>query len=172
MIRSSDKRTILRAPRYEDSCSLLELRNDLELQTSLLSLGRPNSDERGSKWVETIVNDSASVFFVITDGEDESFVGFVQVRELEYVHRHGTVGLAIQLNKRGRGHGDNALRMVEAYLMSTFGIRKLLLNVASKNESAIQLYSKVGYREVGILKAHFFNDGTFHDVKIMEKMLM
>jgi len=171
MINSSDGKTNLREPRAEDALALQELRNDLELQTSLLSLGRPNSGEKVRGWVEGINNDPASVFFVITCARDGRFVGFIQVRAMDFVHGYGTVGLAIDRSSRGSGHGRNALRTVEGYLMSTFRIRKLILNVASANENAIRLYLKAGYREVGVLKDHFFNDGRFHDVKIMEKIL-
>ncbi len=171
MIKSSDGRTLLREPRTEDASALQVMRNDLELQASLLSLGRPNPGEKVRGWVESINNDPASVFFVIACAGDERFVGFIQVRLMDFVHRHGTVGLAILRSSRGSGHGWNALHMVEEYLMSTFGIRKLLLNVASVNESAIRLYLKVGYREVGVMKEHFFHEGGFHDVKIMEKIL-
>lgn len=171
MIKSSDGRTLLREPRAEDAYALQELRNDLELQTSLLSLGRPNPAEKVRGWVEAIHNDPASVFFVIACAGDGRFVGFIQVRAMDFVHGHGTVGLAIGQASRGSGHGGNALRMVEEYLISTFGLRKLLLNVASANEKAFRLYLKLGYREVGVLKEHFFNKGAFHDVKIMEKIL-
>lgn len=171
MIKSSDGRTILREPRPEDVAALQGLRNDLELQISLLSLGRPNSLEKVRGWVESINNDPASVFFVIACASDDRLVGFVQVRAMDFVHGHGTLGIAIEPARRGGGHGGRALRMVEEYLRSTFGIRKLLLNVASANEGAARLYRDVGYREVGVLKEHFFNNDRFHDVIIMEKIL-
>ena len=85
MIKSSDGRTLLREPRAEDAYALQELRNDLELQTSLLSLGRPNPAEKVRGWVEAIHNDPASVFFVIACAGDGRFVGFIQVRAMDFV---------------------------------------------------------------------------------------
>jgi RimJ/RimL family protein N-acetyltransferase len=171
MIKSSDGRTILREPRAEDVAALQELRNNLELQTSLLSMGRPNSIERVRGWVESIGSDPASVFFVIASGNDEEFAGFIQVRAIDFVHGHGTLGLAVTRASRGAGHGRNALQLIESYLGSTFGIRKIILNVASANERAIRLYLEAGFREVGVLEYHFFHNGTFHGVMIMEKLL-
>ena len=51
------------------------------------------------------------------------------------------------------------------------GLRKLVLEVTAANAEAIRLYQAAGYLKVGIHREHFFHDGRYEDVIVMEKKL-
>jgi len=45
------------------------------------------------------------------------------------------------------------------------------LEVLADNERAIQLYQKLGFRQIGQLAEHYLQDQRWHDVVLMERML-
>jgi RimJ/RimL family protein N-acetyltransferase len=73
---------------------------------------------------------------------------------------------------QGGGRALEALRLLECYASSTLALRKFVLRVLASNARAIAFYEKSGYRHVGILSAHHFQGGDFHDVLLMEKLLV
>lgn len=163
--------TCLRAPLAEDIFFLQGLRNDMELQSQLMSLPRPNSPDKVREWLNRIANDERSVFFVIHEHGATQAIGFIQVREMDFIHGHGSLGICLEAQARGRGHGGAAVRLVQNYCKSVFGLRKLILQVLASNEGATRLYQRLGWKLVGCLERHFYHKGSYHDVCIMECQL-
>jgi len=163
--------TALRAPEASDVPFLRALRNDVALQTQLLSLPRPNSDDRVREWIGSLARDEASLFFIIHAVAEAAPVGFIQVREMHMVHRRGVLGICLAEAARGQGHGSAAMEMMEDFARRVFGLRKLTLQVLASNTEAVRLYERSGYTTVGVLRGHFMNGGFFHDVALMEKFL-
>lgn len=167
----SDGDTALMAPADDDIEFLKSLRNDLDLQCHLLSLPRPNSHSRVAEWVRAMNDDDSTLFFTIRSLAKDCPVGFIQIREMHHVHRSGYLGICIAPHARGQGYGKSSIRLVERLVQRVFNLRKLVLHVLGSNENAISLYKGLGYGEVGVLKEHFYNDGSFHNVIIFEKQL-
>jgi len=170
-VKLTHRLTGLRPPLKEDSTFLFGLRNDLELQSQLLSLPRPNSPERVQEWVARIAGDEHSVFFIIHECGAIDPVGFIQVREMNFVHGHGVLGICLSPEARGCGHGSAAIHLIQEYCRCIFGLRKLTLQVLGSNEGAVRLYLRLGWRLVGTLEAHFYYNGSHHNVLVMERLL-
>lgn len=166
----SRETTFLRAAEETDVGFLHSLRNDLALQSQLLSIPRANSMTKVRQWLSGIETDERSVFFVIHSNSGDGAIGFIQVREICTIHRRGSLGICITEDARGEGYGSNAILMVEDYCSRVFGLRKLTLHALATNDSAVRLYVKLGYEKAGIHRDHFYHDGAFHDVVIMEKL--
>ncbi|CAN5672582.1 N/A [soil metagenome] len=162
--------TRLREPREADLAVLGRLRNDLSLQRRLLARGRPNGEDRVREWVQRVSNAADSAFFVVADLQDDP-LGFVQLTAMDLVDGHAHLGIALVEEGRGRGHGAEAVQLVASYGRSVFGLRKVVLEVASTNGSAIALYEQLGFRQVGVLEAHVRADDGHLDVVIMELLL-
>lgn len=163
------------------------LRNDVALQLALLSQPRPSTTTRVRQWLENRASGNDAVFFVIalhtpqadrpaaidssSVSETPQPIGFVEIRELHGLNRTGELGICLDPDHRGRGHGQAALQLIERYAREILGLRKLLLHVAATNSAAVSLYQKSGYRTAGRLEQHSFAGGSWHDVLIMEKLL-
>ena len=93
------------------------------------------------------------------------------MRRIDFVHRHGNLGIALTTEARGKGHGLHAIKLLENHAADVFGIRKSMLQVLADNLAAIRLYSKCEYRTVGLMASHFYHAGRFHDVLLMEHLL-
>jgi RimJ/RimL family protein N-acetyltransferase len=161
----------LRAPLDEDLPTLMGMRNDLELQRNLLSVPRPNTMSRVKQWLERRLEDERGLFFIIAHSADNHAVGFIQIVGIDWVHQSGKLGLALIASARGKGWGTEAMTLCENYAAQRMGLRKIVLEVLASNTSAIKTYNKLGYRTIGEMKEHFFVDGVYHSVILMEKML-
>jgi RimJ/RimL family protein N-acetyltransferase len=167
----SDDRIILRAWKEGDIQMLSLLRNNLELQEMLMTQPRPNTGTRVREWLEEKSNREDGVFFVVADITDDQPLGFIQVLGMSPLHGTGNLGICLSPGQQRTGVGSDAIKLLAEYLRRVFGTRKLLLNVLADNEKAIAFYLKQGFVEAGRLHEHFFNDGQFKDVVLMEKFI-
>lgn len=163
-------RTVCRAPREGDLASLAELRNDLPTQYALLAAPGPNDLDAVRGWIARRTGDRATIFLVIAD-EADAVVGFAQIVAIDERSRHGTLGIAIDRRRRGRGHGRAALEQVFEAAVADGRLDKLVLSVAADNTAAKELYRKLGFREVGIHRRHYRSADAWHDVAVMERFL-
>jgi RimJ/RimL family protein N-acetyltransferase len=147
------------------------LRNDIELQFLLMSIPRPNSRALVREWLNRRNTDPEAVFFVIAQCSNDQPVGFLQIVNLDRIHRRGELGICISSMHQGKGFAREAMTLIESYLLTVFCLRKLTLEVLSRNKRALEFYRKIGYLEVGIRLKHFYGGGMFHDVCVMEKFL-
>lgn len=155
----------------EDVPFFFELRNDVRTQLDLLALPRPNSLRRVQEWLDQRTGADDGLFFVIAPKTAARPVGFVELRAIKPVHGWGLLGICLDAQQRGHGYAREALSLAEDYARRTFGLRKIVLEVAAANAAAIKLYRSAGYGEVGTHREHFFHDGQFHDTLVMEKRL-
>jgi diamine N-acetyltransferase len=162
-------RTILRMPIDEDKQTLLTMRNDLDIQSLLMSRAKPNSINKVDKWLDIKLSDDRGVFFIIADKDTNLCVGFVQLINMDFINQRGDLGIWISEEQQGRGYAKDALFLLEGYVRRIFNIRKIVLQVLINNHRAINFYLKSGYDKVGIMKEHFYANDCFHDVLLMEK---
>jgi RimJ/RimL family protein N-acetyltransferase len=165
-----DNRIVLRAWNQDDLDALGQLRNDFALQEMLMTQPRPNSADRVQEWLTEKSGRDDAVFFVIAEHDNDRVIGYVQVLNMNATHGTGELGICIGPDRQGSGYGTATMALLEGYLRRVFSMRKLLLHVFADNERAVNFYRKLGFDEVGCMKNHFFNDGEFRDVIIMEKL--
>lgn len=168
---SSAGRVKLRAATARDFDVLSKLRNDFDVQVSLLAVARPNSPRRVRAWLERRAAADDGAFFVIADVRDDRAVGFIQAGGIDPLHRVAEVGICLEEEARGRGLGREAMMLLERYLASVFRIRKIWLRVDAANLRVVALYRSAGFRRAGMLEKHHYARGRYRDVLLMEKLL-
>lgn len=163
--------TRCRLPRDEDLIVLGTLRNDLPTQYALLADPQVGLHDTASvkAWVDRRVRDDFGIFRVIAD-EDDCAVGFVQIVDIDRRSRHGSIGVAVLAEERGKGHAESAMLAMFALAVDSERLDKLVLQVRDDNP-ARKLYEKLGFREVGILARHYRGPDSWHDVVVMERPL-
>lgn len=161
----------LRPPLDEDLPFLLSLRNDPDMQQSLMCQARANTRERVKRWLDSRLGDQHTLFFMIARRADKRAVGFIQIREMHSLHGHGELGICVAALAQGTGAAREALDLAGDYARDTFRLRKLTLRVLASNERAIAFYGKTGFRLVGRFERHYYFRRQFHDVVLMEKFL-
>ncbi len=80
--------------------------------------------------------------------------------------------LSVYVGRAARGSGVGvALVTALERRAKTNAFRKIVLFALTKNERALGLYVKFGYREIGVFREHGAVDGKYEDVIAMEKLL-
>ena len=162
---------VLRAWSEDDLPVLQTLRNDFQLQLQLMARPRENSLEQVKEWLAKRGKAEDSLFFVIATQQSSQLAGYVQVVGIDLDNGTGRLGICIMPSAQGKGYGGEAITLLEGYLSEVWKLRKLVLEVLSKNEPALHLYMKLGFTEVGRFRHHFFIDNEYCDTVIMEKFL-
>ena len=161
----------LRAWQEEDVATMKMIRNDVQLQEKLMSEARPNSIERTRKWLSEKTQHPDTLFFVIASTDKNQPIGFVQVTDINRRSGWGYLGICLIPSQQAKGLGSKVLNLLENYLIQVTGLRKLLLYVVGNNVPAIKLYKNYGFKEVGVLKAHYKQSTGYQDVMLMEHLL-
>ena len=151
----------IRRANPEDARHLAELYDlvwsqEVHLLGDKLAAERRADAETVQNWVEQ------DVYFVV-----EMKVCIVAVLGCE--QQHGTlhlVHLVTHPDHRGKGYGEALMRRAERYAQE-IGAVKLWFDTAPGLDTAQRLYEKLGYRNCGCLKRHYW--GT--DVTLYEKLL-
>ena len=150
---------------------LQALRNDFQLQLQLMARPRENSPEQVKEWLMKKTKSEDGVFFIIASKQSDQLAGYLQVVGIDSDNGTGRLGICLMPSAQGKGYGGEAITLLEGYLSEVWQLRKLVLEVLSKNEHALNLYKKLGFTEVGRFYRHFFIDNEYCDTVIMEKFL-
>jgi aminoglycoside 6'-N-acetyltransferase len=97
--------------------------------------------------------------------------GLIQfTEEPEPKYRHASIDLFVDPQFHGRGIGTEAVRRVVRHLIDDLGHHRITIDPAAANVAAVRAYEKVGFREVGVMRAYERDpDGaTWHDGLLME----
>ncbi|MCR6484676.1 GNAT family N-acetyltransferase [Amycolatopsis sp. OK19-0408] len=99
----------------------------------------------------------------------ETVVGLIQsCEELDPQYRHAGIDISVHPDFHGRGVGTDAIRALARHLLEA-GHHRLTIDPAAANETAIRVYTKVGFRPVGLLRDYErAPDGTWHDGLLMD----
>jgi RimJ/RimL family protein N-acetyltransferase len=165
------KDVVLRAWCEDDLEVLMRLRNDVALQTQLMTQPRPNSRDRVSQWLKDWSKRTDGVFFVVAATANDNVLGYVQLANMDLMHGRGDLGICLDPAAHGHGVADQAMELLQNYVMQIFGLRKILLYVLCSNLRAIAFYEKQGFERVGVLHEHAFLQGSHVDVLLMDKFL-
>lgn len=104
---------------------------------------------------------------VLVDGEVSGCITVYEEPDPDY--RHVAIDVFLASGARGRGIGREALRLVIAHWSRAGGHHRFTIDPAAANERAIRAFAGVGFRPVGVLRAHErAGDGTWRDGLLMD----
>ncbi|WP_413310176.1 arsinothricin resistance N-acetyltransferase ArsN1 family A [Bacillus sp. 1P10SD] len=110
---------------------------------------------------------------VIVAENDEQIVGWASLNQ--YNNRcayNGVADLSVYISRENRGKGIGKKLIAELeFLAKENGFHKIVLFTFPFNQLGKGLYTKMGFREVGVFKNQGILDGIFVDVMAMEKIL-
>ena len=145
--------------------------NQLEVQRGLghMGIATPESQE---KWVEEQLQASAKrepegIEFTIYDRSDSKAVGTAGLFHI--VHAHGSAKLGIAIGeRRGRGLGTEATRLMLDYAFHVLQLRNVLLETLEWNIAGLTAYERAGFRRVGVRRGAVMSRGRPTDVVVMD----
>jgi diamine N-acetyltransferase len=82
-----------------------------------------------------------------------ALIGLIDVFDFDALHQRAGLGILIEEERnRGKGFGDEALRLLISYANTHLQLHQLYANIGAENASSIRLFEKAGFVLVGIKK--------------------
>ncbi len=150
-----------------DIISVYKWVNDPEIAKSAVNWYFPLGLEDVENWYSTIsTNPTIKVFSVrLNTGE---LIGMIELTNIDFKNRKADVGIILgEKDYWSKGYGEEALRLLVRFAFEELGFKRLSLTVLEGNERARNLFSKLGFKEEGKLRAAYFSEGRFHDMIVM-----
>ncbi len=109
-----------------------------------------------------------AAYFVIADIKDESYIGQMDIFEINWKIRKGVLGTVIgSESARGKGYGTEALQLLQDYAFGVLGLERLELDVYAENVRAVHCYEKAGFKHEGTRRHAAMVNGAYADVHMM-----
>jgi RimJ/RimL family protein N-acetyltransferase len=108
------------------------------------------------------------MFGAFDDGKLIGITGFNRMERQRAMHRGEVIQVYIDPNYRGQDIGEKLLRSVLEYAFSLDGIEQIQLSVVAGNQTAIQLYEKLGFKTFGIQQKYFKVGDGYMDQQFMQ----
>ena len=145
--------------------------NELEVRRGLNNLGIETAQSQ-EKWVDENIEKGAKrepevVEFTIYDRSDSTPVGTAGLFGI--AHANGTADFGIAIGeRRGRGLGTEATRLVLDFAFHVLQLRNVLLETLEWNVAGLTAYERAGFRRVGVRRGAVISGGRPTDVVIMD----
>ena len=111
------------------------------------------------------IHDDDERRFVIDLGK--KFAGIIELVDINYIHRTTEIQVIVKSDFQGHGLAKTAMYKGLDYAFNILNMHKVYLYVDSENHKALHIYKKLGFIKEGVLRKHFFVEGTYHDSIIM-----
>lgn len=156
-----------RSPTPDDAALLLAWRRQPEIAAQSFS-DVPDDIDRQRAWIQRSNERTDYVHRVIqVDGID---VGYASITITNADWGIGTIGVYMG-DRRGRtGIGALNFAPMLNHCFYTLGLRKLVNQVFDSNAKVLRGQTLLGYRPVGVLKAHAIRHGVPVDVHLFEML--
>jgi len=95
-----------------------------------------------------------------------TFIGTIGLNHLSLYSKKAEIGFELDPAHWRRGYAAEAIEEVLAYAFETLGLYRMGAVTFLENTASIQLLTRIGFEEEGILRGYLFQDGTSHDGRI------
>ncbi len=125
------------------------------------------------KEMNELIENEQAIIWVAKDNDD--IIGtVVSTRDKSPKLQHSVyiMRFIVQESYRGQGIGKKLFSTLINEVESDKSVVKIKLDVTTTLKSAIEMYKKFGFEQVGLLKMEYFVNGEYFDVYEMEKYLI
>ncbi len=95
-----------------------------------------------------------------------TFIGTIGLNHLSLYSKKAEIGFELDPAHWRRGYVAEAIEAVLAYAYETLGLYRMGAVTFLENTASIQLLTRIGFEEEGILRGYLFQGGTSHDGRI------
>lgn len=121
----------------------------------------PRSREQVAEFFED--SDDAVHFLACRDDDP---VGFVWLFRIDDVAGRAELGYWVVPDEQGNGHATEIARLAVEYAFDERGLHKVLARVLDWNDASARVLEKVGFRQEGRLRDHYYVDGERVDADL------
>jgi RimJ/RimL family protein N-acetyltransferase len=138
-----------------------------------LPISLPMNNEDMVRYIESMdeaFENNSMLTFGIETLEDSLLIGIISLGSISWISRFGEIGhfAIFDLERRGRGYGADALRVLLNMAFSVLELHSVYLWVEAFNKGAISFYENIGFKSQGRLRELGCRDGERYDIIIMD----
>ncbi len=95
-----------------------------------------------------------------------TFIGTIGLNHLSLYSKKAEIGFELDPAHWRRGYSAEAIEAVLTYAYETLGLYRMGAVTFLENTASIQLLTRIGFEEEGVLRGYLFQGGTSHDGRI------
>lgn len=123
------------------------------------------------EWFEKVTNSKDRFIFAICLKKTNKHIGNVGLGNIDYIHRHAMLNIFIADRKnRHKGFGTETVKLILEFAFKRLNLNKVYLRTSVRFKEANSLYTKLGFKNDGLLREHYYTNGKYED-KIIYSIL-
>ena len=166
------REVILRTPKWDDIDDALEFINSLVKEDAMILMNTKKTREEEIDWLADNMKKLEKGKIIMVAAEvDGRMVGLCEVRPHFGKMSHvGSLGISVKKEYRDIGIGIDLMKEAEKHAIH-MRLKTMQLEVFEKNERAIHVYEKMGYKVTGRIPEGVLHNDEYMDVLIMTRKL-
>lgn len=118
--------------------------------------------------LEMDIFQSKQLRLMICLAEDGTTIGTVDLYDIDAYHRRAGIGILIDEEYRQKRYASLALELMAEYAFNFLYLHQLYAYISASNTKSINLFKKLEYNQVGVLKDWIQRTDTFEDVHLFQ----
>lgn len=90
-------------------------------------------------------------------------IGLVELVDINHIHRRAEFSILVAPEHQGKGYASIATHLALNFGFMVLNLHKLYLIVDEENTKAIHIYTKLGFKQEGVLLQEFFINGQYRN---------
>ena len=159
----------LRALTNADIKKTLFWHNQKDIQNLYSGHPFPVNIEMEELWYSKILTSNyPTTIFGIELIKESELIGISLIKNINNINRNAEFAIYIGEDQhRGKGYSKEATIKTLKFAFFQLGLKRLYLNVLEKNNVAISLYEKIGFKKEGLLRSAIFKNNQFENEILM-----
>ena len=174
MILKNGMELIISRTKKEDAREIVEFLNIIGGESDNLTFGKNEfhmSVEDEEKYLEEVENSKTTAFFIgRIDGKIVCSCSLISPKRERLAHQ-ATLGISVKKEYWNMGIATELMKVMIDFAKSNGQTEIIHLGVRADNHSAIHLYKKMGFEEIGRYKNFFKVNGEYFDDVLMNLYL-
>lgn len=102
----------------------------------------------------------------------DAVVGLIDLFDFDPKNKRAGVGIIILADQnKNKGYGTEALELLCGYSKVTLELHQLYCSILEDNQASIHLFSKLGFKKIGVKKDWISSNGEFKNEIFYQKIL-
>ncbi|MEZ4318446.1 MAG: GNAT family protein [Myxococcota bacterium] len=157
-------RVALRPLTMDDLDAIMEWINDPEVTKNFAGMSAQITREQEAAFLEGVFASDTDRLYAVIDTEGR-YLGNAGIHKIYWPAKNGRLGLVLGAKQaRGRGYGQEAMKLLAARGFLDLGLHKLWLVHYSTNARMAHIATKLGFVPEGRLREEYFHGGEYHDM--------
>lgn len=153
------QRILLKPVESEDLDYLLGLRWDKDIAEFLIH--DPLSVKNQQDWFNNMKKNDMPLSIFEKGHNKLNIIGTIGLYNIDARHQKAVWRIRIDKSSQGKGYAKEAIGLLLDYGFNTLNLNKIISESMEDNIAIVNLTKKMGFKEEGIMKEHFFHQGVF-----------